>query len=306
MIEVAGCETYVVDSGSGPPVVLLHGWGDTADCWRRVVPQLLPDHRVVAVDIPPLGRSRTPLLRDGNDLIDFYDEFFPELFRRLDLRRAIVIGHSLGGAIALHLALEDSDAVERILLVAPAGLGDTAPWWWHVIGGTYLRWTALLRVPSPASRPLVRAGVRAFLRRRLFHDPRRLQDEVEHLVDLHGGRRELSALLAAGRALMRGYTGTLLERAKRELDCPVTMVWGSSDGLVTPEHAYGFARAVPHARVHVLEHCGHYPQIELSSRFNALVSEFLSDPDAHRKRPALRKQRAEAARLTDSRSSPPA
>jgi pimeloyl-ACP methyl ester carboxylesterase len=305
IVEVGGCETYVVDSGSGPAVVLLHGWGDTADCWRRVIPQLLREHRVVALDIPPLGRSGAPLLTEGRDLIDFYGEFFPELFKRFELSRATVIGHSFGGTIALYMALEEPDAVERLVLVAPAGLGEGVPWSWHLIAGTHLRWTELLRLPNPLSRTAVRIGVRSFLKRRLFYDPRRLEEAVEHLVDLHGGRKELWRLLTTGRALMPGYTGTLLRRVARELECPVMMVSGANDGLIPVEHANAFATAVPRARVHVLDRCGHYPQVELGSRFNALVAEFLADGAVGVEERAVSRPRSTLARGRRSAAHPP-
>ena len=77
LLDVGGTSTYVVDAGDGPPVLLIHGYGDTADGWRRVVPGLLPDHRVVAVDVPPFGRSGEP---KAPKLLDFYKDFFPELF----------------------------------------------------------------------------------------------------------------------------------------------------------------------------------------------------------------------------------
>jgi pimeloyl-ACP methyl ester carboxylesterase len=305
LVEVCGCETYVVDSGSGPPVVLLHGWGDTADCWRRVVPLLLREHRVVAIDIPPLGRSAAPALGDGKDLVDFYMDFFPELFTRLDLERASLVGHSFGGSIALYMALEAPDSVERLVLVAPAGLGDGVPWSWHLIAGTYLRWTDVLRVPSPLSRSAVRIGVRSFLKRRLFYDPRRLQDAVEHLVELHGGRKELWKLLATGRALTRGYTGTLLRRAQLELTCPVTLITGANDGLIPVAHAHAFAKAVPHATVHVLDQCGHYPQVELSSRFNALLGEFLANGSLDAADVSSRRTSGNTARTASERTQPP-
>src|SRR5690349_7920815 len=57
LMEIQGVSTYVVDAGEGPTVVLIHGYGDTADGWRRIVPNLLRDHRVVALDVPPFGRS---------------------------------------------------------------------------------------------------------------------------------------------------------------------------------------------------------------------------------------------------------
>src|SRR5438132_3016962 len=100
LLDVMGVPTYAVDAGEGPPVLLIHGYGDTADGWRRVVPGLLDSgHRVIAIDIPPFGRSGgDPRTRK---LIDFYKPFFPELLQRLEVDRTTVIGHSLGGAIAL-------------------------------------------------------------------------------------------------------------------------------------------------------------------------------------------------------------
>jgi pimeloyl-ACP methyl ester carboxylesterase len=300
LLDVDGCETYVVEAGEGPTVVLLHGWGDTADCWRRVVPWLVKAHHVVAFDIPPLGRSAVPRT-DGETLIDFYGRFFPELLRMLEIERASLVGHSLGGAIALHLALEQPETVERLALVAPAGLGTSAPWWWHLLAGTRLRWTELLRIPTPITRPAVRFGVRTFLHQRLFHDPRRLQEAVHHLVDLHGGRRELDALLATGRALMHGYSGTLLDQAARQLEVPVMVVWGVHDGLVPVEHARAFGAAVRHAEVHVLERCGHYPQIELPTLFNELLAAFLEETTADQS--GSRWSRATLARTSSSVSS---
>src|ERR1700712_3761437 len=121
LVELRGVPTFLYDAGEGPTVLLIHGYGDTADGWRRVVPGLLQRHRVIAVDVPPFGRSGEP--PDTPRLLDFYKQFFPELFERLEIDSATVIGHSLGGAIALHVALEQPGLIDRLGLVAPAGLG---------------------------------------------------------------------------------------------------------------------------------------------------------------------------------------
>src|SRR4051812_48169524 len=131
LVDIAGVETYTVEAGEGPPVLLIHGYGDTSDGWRRVVPGLLKDHRVVALDMPPFGRSGKPL--HGDKLLDFYDEFFPEFLDELGLDRFTLIGHSLGGAVSLRLACEHPERIERLGLVAPAGLGSSPPWWWHAL-----------------------------------------------------------------------------------------------------------------------------------------------------------------------------
>src|SRR3954462_10790253 len=100
LVEGDGVSTYVVVPGEGPPVLLIHGYGDTADGWRRVVPGLLKDHRVVAIDMPPFGRSGPP---PKGKLLDFYGDFFPTLLDELELETTTVIGHSLGGAVSLRL-----------------------------------------------------------------------------------------------------------------------------------------------------------------------------------------------------------
>jgi pimeloyl-ACP methyl ester carboxylesterase len=274
LIEVAGSETYVVEGGFGPPVLLLHGFADSADSWRRIVPALLTRHRVIAIDIPPFGRSGRPPLDDGTELADYYPKFFKALAESLDIREGIVVGHSLGGAIALSMALDEPRRVDRLVLIAPAGLGAGAPWWWHAIAGRYVNWAALLRLPNPLAGRAIRAGLRGFLEERLVYDRRRLGGMIDHFVDLYGGRRELETLLAAGRSLIPGYTGTLIQRAAG-LGHPVTVIWGREDRLAPVKHARAFEATVPHARVHVLERCGHYPQIELPARVNALIGEFL-------------------------------
>jgi pimeloyl-ACP methyl ester carboxylesterase len=271
LLDVCGVDAYAVDAGEGPPVLLVHGYGDTADGWRRVVPGLLEEHRVIAIDVPPFGRSgdpRAPLL------IDFYKDFFPELLDRLEVRRATVIGHSLGGAIALHLALARPELIARLGLVAPAGLGKAPPWWWHAIAGYDVAWKTALSVPSPLTPVLIREGMRRFLNMRLFHDPRQMRETIDHLVSMHGSRQSFDRLLAAGRCCIESYTGTLLEDS-RTLDVPMFMVWGRHDGLVPSKHAEDFGRAHSDAHVHVFEDCGHYPHIELPTRFNRLLHEWI-------------------------------
>jgi pimeloyl-ACP methyl ester carboxylesterase len=283
LLDVAGCETYVVDApaqspSSLPPVVLLHGYGDTADAWRRVVPPLARRRRVIAIDVPPFGRSGDPPDCFEDDLIGCYHEFFPALFEELGIKRASFVGHSLGGAMALTVALEQQAAVDRLVLVAPAGLGDSAPWWWHAITGRWVNWPALLRLPNPVGRPAVKAALRGFLEERLVHDTRAMSEVIDHFVHLHGGPRELRRLIETGRSLMAGYNGELLARSAA-LQIPVLVLWGSEDRLTPAEHAHAFAKAVPHADVEVLERCGHYPQLELPTRVTRLLDEFLSASD---------------------------
>lgn len=271
LLDVGGVDTYVVDEGEGPAVLLVHGYGDTADGWRRVVPGLLAEHRVIAIDVPPFGRSGDP---HAPLLIDFYREFFPALLERLGVERATLIGHSLGGAISLHLTLERPDLVERLGLVAPAGLGQAPPWWWHAIAGYDVAWKTALSIPSPLTPVLIKQGMTRFLNWRLFDDPRQMREQIDHLVSMHGSRRDFDRLLAAGRCCIESYTGTLLQDSRR-IEVPLFMAWGEHDGLVPSRHAHDFRRLHPRAHVYVFEDCGHYPHIELPTRFNRLLHSWI-------------------------------
>jgi pimeloyl-ACP methyl ester carboxylesterase len=286
-VEIQGVSTYVVDAGEGPTVLLIHGYGDTADGWRRIVPNLLRDHRVVALDVPPFGRSddiKPP------KLMEFYKSFFPEFFKAMGIDKATLIGHSLGGAITLHLALEQPELIARIGLVAPAGLGEKPPRWWHTaLGGYGPIYKTALSIPTPITGPLVRAGMNKLVGLRLFHDRRGMAPDIEHLLELHSSRRDLDRLLAAGRCCVEAYTGRLLEDSK-SIDVPKFMVWGRHDGLVPSEHARAFASLHPDAHVHVIDDCGHYPQIEFPQRVNHLLRRWLDETAAakQQQRPRLR------------------
>jgi pimeloyl-ACP methyl ester carboxylesterase len=274
-MQIAGSEVYVVDAGEGPGIVLLHGFGDTADSWRRILPRLAAGNRVVGLDIPPFGRSSAPPPINGTSLVEWYPQCLRELTEVLGLERVTVVGHSLGGAIALGFALEQPDAVDRLGLIAPAGLGQGAPWWWHAVAGRPINWGAFLRLPNPVAGQAIKAGVRNFLEASLVYDARGMEDVIDQFVALHGGRRELEQLLGIGRSLITGYDGTLIQRAG-ELQCPVTLIWGREDRLAPAEHAEAFAAAVPQADVHLLERCGHYPQIELPTRVSDVLEELLA------------------------------
>jgi pimeloyl-ACP methyl ester carboxylesterase len=283
LVEARGVPTFLYDAGDGPPVILIHGYGDTADGWRRVVPGLLENHRVIAIDVPPFGRSGEPRVPK---LMEFYKDFFPELFEKLDVGPATVIGHSLGGAIALHLTLARPELVQRLGLVAPAGLGKSPPWWWHALTAAPV-WRTALSVPSPLTPLLIREGMKRFLDWRLFHDPRKLDDHIRHLVSMHSSPKDFDRLMTAGRCCIESYTGTLLEDSA-VLDIPLWMVWGRQDGLVPSEHALAFGQLHPDADVHVFDDCGHYPQFEMPSRFNFLLREWIAYT-AESARPPLRR-----------------
>jgi len=123
-LELAGVSTAVLEGGEGPPVVLLHGPGEFAAKWLRVIPDLVTTHRVIAPDLPGHGTSEViddPL--DANRVLTWLSE----LIEHTCTSPPALVGHVLGGAIAARFAIDHSDRLDRLVLVDTLGLGRFRP-----------------------------------------------------------------------------------------------------------------------------------------------------------------------------------
>ena len=123
-LELAGVSTAVLEGGDGPPVVLLHGPGEFAAKWMRVIPDLVATHRVVAPDLPAHGASEVP---DGPVGADRVLQWLHELIERTCPSPPVLVGHVLGGAIAARFAIDGGERLSRLVLVDSLGLGRFRP-----------------------------------------------------------------------------------------------------------------------------------------------------------------------------------
>lgn len=119
-IEVDGLSTRYLEAGEGPPLVLLHALGESALNWRWVLPDLSRTHRVYAPDFPGFGGSGKPA---ADYSPDFFARFVAAFLDALGVGRAALAGNSLGGLVALRLALSDPQRVGSLALIDSAGLG---------------------------------------------------------------------------------------------------------------------------------------------------------------------------------------
>jgi len=160
-LDVDGIETAVLEGGDGAPLVLLHGVGSFAPEWARVIPQLAPRHRIIAPDLPGIGESATgagPLHASAAAI------WLERLIAQTCAEPPVVVGHSVGGALAAHLAIENPSSIRRIVLVDSSSLGRFRPA--PRLIAALVRYGAR---PSPASRD-------RFLRQVLV-DPNRARRE---------------------------------------------------------------------------------------------------------------------------------
>jgi pimeloyl-ACP methyl ester carboxylesterase len=262
--EVGGLSTRALElRGEGPGLVLLHGWGDSADTWRPLLHRLARlGRRAIAVDLPTTELPAGPMLPQ-------LDAFAAELIRDWARRReVVVVGNSLGGTVALRLAERDDLPLAGVVPVAPAGLD--MPRWFDVIDRDALL-RALVALPLP--RPALAGAISEVYRRLAFSAPRAAdQDAVQAYAAAHATREGLARLLGSGRRLLPELATPPFDFAA--IACPVLVVWGTRDRMCPHRGARVLSEALPGALVRLLDGCGHCPQLEAPERLLELLAGF--------------------------------
>lgn len=262
--QVEGVRVHYVEAGSGPAVVLLHGFASSIYTWKDVLPALALDRRVVALDFPGFGQSDQP----ANLSFGLYPRAVLGLMDRLRVERASLVGNSMGGAVAVVIAAREPDRVERLVLIDAAGYntgpGET-PWLIRLAGSKSL---GAVVDHLPIRGRLVRLGLR-----QVFHDPSHVTAErfAEYSAPLLRPRAMTairSLLLGAG---ARPSMADLAPRVR----VPTLVLWGREDRWIPVAHADRFAAAISGSRKVVLEACGHLPQEEQPEQVVRLLREFL-------------------------------
>jgi pimeloyl-ACP methyl ester carboxylesterase len=265
-------ETRVLElEGDGPPIVFLHGYADSADTWRLVLSQLARQgRRAMAVDLP--GFATAGRLRSGGVLPQL-DRFTAALVREAagDWRAegVVVAGNSLGGCLALRAAQNAELPLAGIVPIAPAGL-DMSRWLMIVERQPILR--TLLELPAPLPERMVREAVGQAYRVLAFAHPARVASEVVDAFTSHHRRR---ATVARYLRTARRLVPELAEPYELErITCPVLVVWGEKDRMVSASGARRITAALPRTRVELIRDCGHCPQIEAVDRVVDLLLQF--------------------------------
>jgi pimeloyl-ACP methyl ester carboxylesterase len=245
--EVRGSRLRYLVCGEGEPLVLVHGLGGAASNWAALAPRLLPGRRVLVPELPGHGGSEA--LPAAPNLNVFADRL-AELARGEGFARAAFVGHSLGGAIALRLAIRWPDSVSRLVLAGAAGISSGTR------SARYaLTITGILkpgRRIAPHRRLVARSAV---LKSLVFGrwgaaDPRALPPEV---VDAFlSGPAGHTDTVSAAKALVRDDPRADLDRVR----CPSLVLWGARDNQLPVGDAFDYARRL-RGRLRVIADCGH-------------------------------------------------
>jgi 2-hydroxy-6-oxonona-2,4-dienedioate hydrolase len=274
-INVGDLTICYLTAGNGndddPPLVLLHGDGESTLDWSWVLPILGATHRVYAPDFPGAGDSSKP------DVVyspEFYTQFAGDFLNALGLRRAVLVGNSLGGQVALRFALSYPEAVAALVLVSSSGLGQlvnpflsqlTLLWY----GEAAIAWS---KTPLGAKQ---RAWSRAVL---LFAHLNRVPAvwlaEQERMAKMPGF---LEATLSSLRTQLNvlGQYKILLDSLP-QLQMPTLVIWGTRDRVLPKEQAENAVKRLQKGQLALIPDSGHLPQVEHPELFATALAEFLS------------------------------
>ncbi len=262
-VRVDGMDVHVRDEGQGPVIVLVHGTSSSLHTWDAWAAALRDSFRVVRFDLPGFGLTGPSPA--GDYRIPAYVDFVQHLLDTLHVPPAVVIGNSLGGEIAWHLALAAPGRVTRLVLVDPAGLptGTAMPLPFRL---------ARLPMAAPVFRHVTPRSLVERSLREVYHDPSRVADT---LVDRYWamarapGNREAFVARANQVSMQDG------ERL-RDIRVPTLVLWGDDDRWIPTRLAAEFGARIPGAIVRLVPQAGHVPMEERPQASLALVRPFLT------------------------------
>lgn len=266
-VHVAGRPVNVIEIGSGPPLVFVHGLAGSWQNWLENLPFFARTHRCVALDLPGFGASPMP----AEDIsIQGYGKIVDGLCDALDIDSTALVGHSMGGFISAEVAIAFGTRVKKLVLVGAAGISSE-----NIRREPLFTFSRRLEAATAwfasqsefvARRPRLRRATLAAV----VLEPKRIPAPLAY-----------EFLRGSGKPGFPDAFGSLTSYPIRDrltkIESPTLIMWGRQDRLVPVRDADEYERLIPDARKVIYEKTGHTPQAERPARFNADVAEFLGE-----------------------------
>jgi pimeloyl-ACP methyl ester carboxylesterase len=271
IIDIHGEQFAVIDEGEGEALLLIHGMAGSSQTWRAILPQLAKKYRVIAPDLLGHGQSSKP--RTDYSLGAFAVGL-RDLLDELGVASATIVGHSLGGGIAMQFLYQHPDYCRRLVLISSGGLGPDVGWILRLLAAP----GAELVMPVIAPSPVLRAGnsVRGWLSSLGLRSPRGA--EIWNAYSSFSDRETRDAFLRTLRSVVdyRGQSVSALNRLNLRADLPTLAIWGEQDAIIPVDHAYSALAARPDCRVEVLPDVGHFAHVEAPNEVVDLIDDFIT------------------------------
>jgi pimeloyl-ACP methyl ester carboxylesterase len=271
-VVLHGHELSFVDSGSGPVVLFIHGILGSQKQWSHLVDRIDDENRVLVPDLFGHGDSAKPV---GDYSLGAHAATLRDLLDHLGIESVTLVGHSLGGGIAMQFLYLFPERVQRLVLVASGGLGREV--------------NAILRSATlPLAEQVLRVAASTPVLSRLealgsgLHKvgwrPGADLSAVWHGFTSLGDGESRRAFLATTRAVIDigGQSISAHDHLGSVDPIPTLIVWGSKDRMIPAWHALSAQRSLPHCRVELFEGAGHFPHLDDPERFTRVLREFIS------------------------------
>ena len=258
-----GYRMHYIDQGEGPVVVWLHGSGPGASGhsnFKGNYPHWAEQgYRCLVIDLVGFGFTDKP--DDVNYPLSFFVECVKQALDEVGISSCTVVGNSLGGAVAIGLALEHPELVSSLILMAPGGMSQREE---------YLQMPAMQKmfeVYATSEGELTEAGLREFFEFGLVYDARHITDELM--------AERMSVLALMNPQVMVTMDIPCLAERLGELTCPVLAFWGANDRMMPEAGLLAIARHCRRLKLILLSECGHWVMVEHEGLFNSECLRFL-------------------------------
>jgi 2-hydroxy-6-oxonona-2,4-dienedioate hydrolase len=237
-----------IDRGNGPVVILLHGLFGNISVWMPVVDELQKTHRVI---IPRLPLFDLPLAQTN---VSFLVRVLHEFIEWHQLSYVTLVGHAVGGQVALFYAHQHPEAVEKIVLVGSSGLMDQNP-----------------ADDSGSSLPTNYNFISEKVRTAFYQEVPEVEKLTRDIYDTVQSLPKRMVLTSLVQSSLHSKVASFLGK----LELPVLLIWGLQDKISPPEVALHFHDLLKNAEMKFIDKCGHVPMIEQTAEFNRALTQFL-------------------------------
>lgn len=271
-ININNYNIAFIDEGSSETTLLfIHGLGSYIPVWKFNILSLKEHFRCIAIDLPGYGKSDK---KSHSATVDFYTEIIFKFLNKLRIRKTSIIGHSMGGQIAINLALKHKNLIDKLILAAPAGFEEFS------VDEIEL----LKKIVTPDAiynNNDVEIGLN--YKNSFFSFPSKANYLIEDRIKIREDEEFKNYCIAVSESV-KGMIEQPIYSELKNISVPTLIIFGKNDSLIpnkylhktTPEEiAEDGAKQIPNSRLILLDECGHFPQIERAEEFNKSVLNFL-------------------------------
>lgn len=260
--KVEGLKTAYVEAGSGFPMILLHGLGGSKYSWRACLPILSKHFRVIALDIKGFGESEH---RVRNYALESQTVFLEKFMLALGIKKAHLVGNSMGGASALAIGYYHPDWVDKTVLIDPAIYGMRLPLWFWIFSIPLLR--HLLPIFN-SELPIRKNFEMALHDRSVFTE----ENIKEYSKPYHSFWARYTFMQICSEFSIHPGLIEILPYARQE----ILIIWGREDRMIPLSFGERLVQDLPNAELEVIAECGHIPQEEKPEETCRLIIDFVN------------------------------